>query len=145
MKMQLHAVLILAFLGTLPVRAQSAHEAESKVLTLERLWGSAAQMRDTKALDSIFDDSMAYVDISGRLMTKGEVLADTSAVSAVDIVVASSVARSHGNVIVVTGIMKLKGVDKGKPYLRYGRFLDTWMKKGDHWVCISSMTTATQK
>jgi ketosteroid isomerase-like protein len=144
MKTQLCA-LILAFLSVLPVWAQSGHDAESKVLALERLWGSAAQMRDTKALDSIFDDSLAYVHIDGRLMTKAEVLADTSAVSAVDIVVESSVARSHGNVVIVTGIMKLKGVEKGKPYLHYGRFLDTWMEKGDHWVCLSSMTTAIQK
>jgi hypothetical protein len=137
--------MLLVFLGTLPALAQASHEVESKVLTLERLWASAAQMRDTKALDSIFDDSMAYVDINGRLMTKGEVLASTSAVSAVDIVVESSVARSHGGLVVVTGLMKLKGFDRGKTYVRYGRFLDTWMEKGGRWVCISSMTTAIQR
>ena len=105
------AVLILMCLGTLPGSAQSHNEAESKVLALERLWGAAAQMRDIKALDSIFDDSMTYVHIDGRLMTKAEVLADTSATSAVEIVVDSSVARSHGGVVIVTGILHLKGVD----------------------------------
>jgi ketosteroid isomerase-like protein len=136
---------IFVFLCTMPALAQSTQEAESKVLTLERLWASAAQMRDTKALQSIFDDSMVYVHIDGRLMTKAEVLADTSGVGAVDIVIESSSARSYGNLIVVTGVMKLKGIDKGKPYLRYGRFLDTWALKDDHWVCLSSMTTAIQK
>jgi ketosteroid isomerase-like protein len=137
--------LIVAFLSVLAAQAQSEHDAESKVLALERLWGSAAQTRDTKALGSIFDDSLAYVHIDGRLMTKAEVLADTRAVSAVDIVVESSVARSHGNLVIVTGVMKLKGIEKGKQYVRYGRFLDTWMEKGDQWVCLSSMTTAIQK
>jgi ketosteroid isomerase-like protein len=115
---------------------------ESKVLALERLWGAAAQMRDIKALESIFDDSMVYVDVDGKLMTKAQVLADTKALSPVDIVVQSSSARSYGNVVIVTGVMQLKGVEGGKSYLRYGRFLDTWVEKGDHWLCLSSMTTA---
>ena len=34
------------------------NEAESKVMALEQLWGSAVQMHDIKALDSIFEDSM---------------------------------------------------------------------------------------
>ena len=110
-------------------------------MALERLWGAAAQLRDIKALESIFDDQMTYVHIDGRLMTKAEVLADTRAVSAVEIVVDSSVAHSHGNVVIVTGILHLKGVEAGKPYLRYGRYVDTWLPKANHWVCISSMTT----
>jgi ketosteroid isomerase-like protein len=125
--------------------AQDRGEIESKVLALERSWGAAAQMRDTKALESIFDNSMVYVDIDGRLMTKAQVLADTMAVSPVDIVVQSSVARSQGNAVIVTGVLQLKGVEGGKPYLRYGRFLDTWLDKGDHWVCVSSMTTEITK
>lgn len=135
------ALLILVCLGTLPGYAQSRTEAESKVVALERLWGAAAQFRDIKALESIFDDEMTYVHIDGRLMTKAEVLADTRAVSAVEIVVDSSVAHSHGNVVIVTGILHLKGVEAGKPYLHYGRYVDTWVPKSDRWVCISSMTT----
>ena len=138
--------LFLAFLCL----AASAHsqrpaEAESKVLALERLWAEAAQIRDIKALDSIFDDSIAYVHIDGRLMTKAEVLADTRAVNPVEIVVHSSAAHSYGNVVIVTGVMQLKGVEHGKPYLQYGRFLDTWVLKDNHWVCISSMTTPIVK
>lgn len=124
-------------------RGQSA--AESKVLALERLWGAAAQMRDTKALEIIFDDSMVYVDIDGKQMTKTQVLAETAAVSPVDIVVESSAAHAHGDVVIVTGVMQLRGVDRGKAYLRYGRFLDTWLDDGKRWVCLSSMTTAMRK
>ena len=138
-------LLVLICFGPCSAQVQGRIEAESKVLALERLWGAAAQLRDTKALESIFDNSMVYVDISGKLMTKAEVLADTAAVSPVDIVVESSVARSHGDVVIVTGIMQLKGLEGGKSYLRYGRFMDTWLEKGDHWVCISSMTTAMKK
>jgi len=138
------ALLILT-LATCPNQAQSRNEAESKVLALERLWGQAAQFRDLKALESLFDDSIAYVHIDGRLMTKAEVLADTKAVSAVDIVVDSSVARTHGNVVIATGILHLKGVENGKPYQRSGRYVDTWIARGDGWICVSSMTTPIKR
>jgi len=138
-------VVILLCLLVVHGNAQSRAEAESRVLALERLWGEAAQMRDIRALASIFDESLIYVHIDGRLMTKAEVLTDTKALDPVDIVVDSSVARAHGRVVVVTGILHLKGVEAGKPYLRYGRYLDTWILSGDHWLCVSSMTTPIKK
>lgn len=119
-------------------------DAESKVRALERLWGEAAQLRDIKALDSIFDDSLVYVHIGGGVMTKAEVLADTKNGEAVNIVVESSDARAHGDLVIVTGILRLKGVDGGKPYLRHGRFVDTWLNKKGSWVCIGSLTTQTE-
>ena len=121
------------------------NEAESKVMALERLWGTAVQLRDIRALGSIFDDSLIYVTIDGRLLTKSQVLAETKATSPVDVVVRSSVARLHGNVVIVSGLMDLRGTEEGKPYLRHARFMDTWVSKSDHWVCISSMTTPVPK
>jgi ketosteroid isomerase-like protein len=139
------ALLIFLCCSAGVIRAQERFDAESKVLALERLWGAAAQLRDVKALETIFDESMVYVDIDGKLMTKAQVLAETTAASAVDIVVQSSAAHSQGNVVIVTGVMQLRGMERGKPYLRHGRFLDTWIDKGDHWACVSSMTTAMRK
>jgi len=136
------SLFILLFAPVWLAHAQVQVDAESKVMTLERLWGSAAQSRDIKALDTIFDASMAYVHIDGRLMSKAEVLADTKAVSPVEISMASTQAHSHGNVVIVTGVMRLKGVQGGKPYVLRGRFLDAWVERGGNWVCISSMTTA---
>lgn len=144
MKKHLSLTLLIC-LWSLPLHAQSRNEAESKVLALERLWGQAAQLRDIKALDSIFDDAIAYVHIDGRLMTKDEVLADTKSVSVVDIVVDSSVAHIHGNVVIVTGILHLKGIQAGKPYSQAGRYLDTWLARGDGWVCVSTMTTPIRR
>lgn len=135
------ALLFLTTLATCTLQAQSRNGSESKVLALERLWGQAAQFRDIRALESLFDDSILYVHIDGRLMTKAEVLADTKAVTAVDIVVDSSVARSHGDVVIATGILHLRGIENGRPYLRSGRYLDTWIARGGGWICVSSMTT----
>ena len=144
MKKQLSLTLLIC-LWPFPVHAQSRNEAESRVLALERLWGQAAQVRDIRALDSIFDDAIAYVHIDGRLMTKDQVLADTKSVSAVEIVVDSSAAHAHGNVVIVTGILHLKGIQAGKPYSQSGRYLDTWLARGDGWICVSSMTTPMRR
>jgi ketosteroid isomerase-like protein len=144
MKKQFSLTLLIC-LWSLPIHAQSRTDAESKVLALERLWGQAAQVRDIRALESIFDDALAYVHIDGRLMTKEQVLADTKSVSAVEIVVNSSAAHAHGNVVIVTGILHLKGIQAGKPYSQSGRYLDTWMARGEGWVCVSSMTTPMKR
>ena len=85
------------------------------------------------------------INIDGRLMTKAEVLADTAAVNPVEIVVESSTAHSHGSSVIVTGVLRLKGIEGGVPYLRHGRFLDTWIHKNGDWVCISSMTTPMER
>lgn len=138
--MRITIALLILTLATCLAQAQSRNEAESKVLALERLWGEAAQFRDIKALESLFDDSIAYVHIDGRLMTKAEVLADTKSGAPVHIIVDSSVAHSHGNIVIATGILHLTGVEKGKTYRRFGRYLDTWVARGEGWICVSSMT-----
>ena len=136
---------VLACIATCFARAQSPADAESKVRALEHLWGEAAQFRDIKALESIFDDSLVYVHIDGRLMTKAQVLADTKATTSVEIVVESSVAHSHGTTLIVSGVLRLKGLERGKPYMRHGRYVDTWLYKDGNWLCVSSMTTPMEK
>jgi hypothetical protein len=51
--------------------------------------------------------------MDGRLLTKSDVLSDTRKLDLVAITVDSSVTRSHGNVVIVTGILQLKGVEAG--------------------------------
>jgi len=138
------ALLIFVCFSSWAGNAQSK-ETESKILALERLWGEAAQLRDIRALDSIFDDSMVYVHVDGRLMSKADVLSDTKSASAVEIVVESSVAHSYADVVIVTGLLHLRGMQSGKPYDQHGRYLDTWVLKDNHWVCVSSMTTPLRK
>jgi ketosteroid isomerase-like protein len=110
----------VACFGICHVQAQASADSESKVRALERLWGAAAQLRDIKALDSIFDDSLAYVDMDGKLMNKAEVLADTKTVSTVNIVVESSDASAHGACVIVVGVLRLKGWEGTTAGLRIG-------------------------
>jgi ketosteroid isomerase-like protein len=136
-------IAALALAASTTARAQEAvnGDAGSKVLALERLWGQASHLRDIKALDAIFDDDFVNLDIDGRLMTKAQTLADTLTTGPVEIVVESTGARVHGNTVIVTGVLHLKGVDGGRPYVRRGRFVDTWLYRKGHWVVIASETT----
>ena len=140
---------VAALLASAPFTAvaQSAVDSEvaSRVLALERLWGQASQLRDIKALDAIFDEGLVNLDIDGRLMTKAQTLADTLTAVPAEIVVDSTGASVHGDVVIVFGVLHLKGVDHGKPYQRRGRFVDTWLYKNAHWVCIGSMTTPMEQ
>ena len=50
-------------------------------------------------------------------------------------------AHVYGDSAIVTGIYREKGVAKGKPYLRRGRFTDTWVYQNSAWVCVASQST----
>ena len=50
-------------------------------------------------------------------------------------------ARVYGGTAIVIGIYRVKGVDKGKPYQRSGRFTDTWVNRNGLWVCVASQYT----
>ena len=45
------------------------------------------------------------------------------------------------NTVVVTGLHISKGVENGKPYVRRGRFVDTWAFRDGAWLCVVSPAT----
>jgi len=47
----------------------------------------------------------------------------------------------NDNVAVSTGIYRDKGVEKGKPFQRRGRFTNVWIKQKGAWQCIASQST----
>ncbi len=119
--------------------------AATRVIALEHAWNQAEQRKDIKALDSILDNAMVYVDYDGSLLTKSEFLSKISAHDAhpQQEVTESMTARVFGNTAVVTGVYLAKGLENGKPYTRRGRFIDTWVFKSGAWVCIASQATPT--
>jgi len=86
---------------------------------------------------------LTYTDYDGTLKTKSDFLAGVKAPghSRQQQVVESTSARVYGDTAVVTGIYQVKGVDKGKPYLRRGRLTDTWVLRNGNWVCVASQYT----
>jgi len=53
----------------------------------------------------------------------------------------SQEAHVFGDSAIVTGVYREKGINKGKPYSRRGRFTDTWIYRNGKWVCVASQST----
>jgi ketosteroid isomerase-like protein len=128
---------------TLGVRAQTKAADESKILALENAWNLAEQHKDARALDELLGDGLVYIDYDGSIMSKSEFLASIAKPSLhpEQIVNESTTVHMYETAAVVTGIYREKGVDKGKPYLRRGRFTDTWVYQDNVWRCVASQST----
>jgi ketosteroid isomerase-like protein len=116
---------------------------EGKIIALEKLWNQAYKSGDTKALDSILDDSIVLINDDGSVQTKKEFLPTVKATNAQEQQVAPEFLKVHvhGDVAIGTGVLRVKGVEGGKSYTRRERFVDTWLHKGDNWVCIATNAT----
>jgi len=141
----LYAVLLLPFL-VFPLFGQSESEAAivTKITALEKAWNQAFKFRDTKAVDALLDDGIVLVNDDGTLLPKGAFLASIRESKASDdeqVTPESISVHVVGGVAVATGIFRAKGTENGKPFVRRNRFADTWVKKGDGWVCVSASAT----
>jgi ketosteroid isomerase-like protein len=142
-------VMILLCTTSLHVPAQGDTEAatQSKIVALEQLWNQAYKSGDTKALDSILDDAIVLVNDDGSVQSKAEFLASVKASAPQPTAQQQQVApesfnvRVYGNVAIATGVMRVKGVEGGKPYTRHERFVDTWLLRHGTWVCIGTDAT----
>jgi ketosteroid isomerase-like protein len=117
--------------------------AKSNILALEHAWDQAQERGDATALAAIFDNSLVYVDYDGTLLTKAEYLArvKSNATHMQQIVADEMSVQVFGDTAIVVGTYRAKGVENGKPYLRRGRFTDTWILMRGHWMCVAAGTT----
>jgi ketosteroid isomerase-like protein len=117
--------------------------AEGKIVALEKLWNQAYKSGDTKALDALLDDSIVLINDDGSQQSKKEFLASVKATNAQEQQVAPELLKVtvHGDVAIASGVLRVKGVEGGKSYTRRERFVDTWLHKGNTWVCIATDAT----
>ena len=135
---------LLSVLGLVAGAQDTSNAAvEGKIIALEKLWNQAYKSGDTKALASILDDSIVLINDDGSVQTKKEFLPTVKASTAQEQQVAPEFLKVyvHGDVAVATGVLRVKGVEGGKSYSRRERFVDTWLRKGDNWVCIATNAT----
>src|SRR5579862_2125518 len=125
------ALLLSASLITVGQNAPDADSERTKILALENAWNQAEEHKDVKALDGLLASSLVYIDYDGTAMDKAQFIASVKAPSLhpEQIVNESMTAYVYRDSAVVTGVYREKGVNKGKPYLRRGRFTDTWVKQ----------------
>lgn len=150
MRIPLAFVVLVAgslFVAASPLPAvQTPNEVDAeqtRILALENAWNQAEEHKDVRALDSLLDPSLVYIDYDGSMLTKAQFMASVQApeLHPEQIINESMMARVYGGSAVVTGIYREKGVQNGKPYLRRGRFTDTWVYQNGMWTCVASQST----
>jgi len=137
-------VVLLACVGVGSGYSQESDDpdAASKILALERVGKlQACENKDLRTLDALLDDAFVHVDPEGRLLTKAEVLAYIQSLKSLQFATDAMVVQLHGNTAIVTGLYRVKGIERGKPFVRRGRFVDTWLYKNGRWVTIASLST----
>lgn len=136
-------VLLSLLVGLAVARQSSDSDEGGRVLALEKVWNHALEQKDVKALDMLLANTMVSVDIDGSIQSKGEFLASIKApdYQPSQAVTEQTSVQVYGNAAVVVGIFRIKGTDKGKPYVHRERFVDTWIKTNESWQCVATTST----
>jgi ketosteroid isomerase-like protein len=127
----------------------NTNDEGGRVLALENIWNRALESKDIKALDMLLADSFVSVENDGSLQSKSEFIAGikSTAYQPSQAVTEQTAVHVYGDAAVVVGIFRIKGTEKGKPYLHRERFVDTWIKSNGVWQCVattSALITAKQ-
>jgi ketosteroid isomerase-like protein len=143
----LMAVTLMAGLLGLGQEKPRLTDDEGRILALETAWNHAEQNKDVAALDQLMASTLVYIDYDGSLQTKAQYLAEAKSetLHPEQITNDEMTAHMYGDAAVVTGIYREKGISKGKPYSRRGRFTDTWVKVNGTWLCVASQSTLMSK
>ena len=134
---------LILFACTVALAQNTASDEGGRVLGLETAWNHAIEAKDTKALDMLLASTFIAIEIDGSLSSKSEFLAsikdpEYKPSQAVNEQISIQV---YGNTAVVVGIFRIKGIEKGKPYVHRERFTDTWIKHDQTWQCVASHST----
>jgi ketosteroid isomerase-like protein len=138
--------LLVAGMGFIGAALSGAAQTRSsdeggRIQALENGWNHALEAKDANALNMLLANTFVSVDIDGSVQSKGEFLASIKApeYKPSQVVTEQSNIQMHGDIAVVVGIYRVKGLEKGKAYLRRARFVDTWAKIDETWQCIASV------
>ncbi len=137
-------VLVLAIVGLAGLQGWSQSDVEqARILTLENAWNQAVQQKDKAALEMLLGADLVYVDYDGKMMNRAQYLTNVQSQLAqpVRIVSESMSVHLYGAAAVVSGVYRESGTKNGKPYLLRERFVDTWARRGESWVCVASDST----
>lgn len=132
--------LLLTAAYALAHQTSNAADEGGRVLALEKAWNHALEQKDAKALDMLLATTMVSVDIDGSIQSKSESLASIKApdYQPSQAVTEQTSVQMYHDAAVVVGIFRIKGTDKGKPYVRRERFVDTWIKTNGTWQCVAT-------
>ncbi len=134
---------VVLLLGVIMTLAQQGNTSDSggRVLALESAWNHAIEAKDSKAIDMLLADETVALDSEGTFSNKKEYLAgiagaDFQPSQAVN---EQNIAHVYGDTVVAVGVFRIKGMEKGKPYVHRERTIDTWVKINGTWKCVAAV------
>jgi len=134
--------LLLA--GALSLAQQKSISDEGgRVLALEQAWNRALEEKNSNALDMLLASTFLSIDIDGSVSSNSEFLASIKSPDyhPSQAVTEQSNVQVYGDAAVVVGVLRVKGKEKGKPYVRRERYADTWIKINGTWQCVATTST----
>ena len=137
------AVLVMGgVLSIAQVRVSDSSSEKTKLIALENAWNHAQIDHDGQALEALVSNEFVYTDWDGTVLKKAQFIADIKDPSAQVTFLANDNVDVYlyPGVAIVTGAYHAKGKSQGRAFDHYGRFTDTWIRSGDHWMCVASHT-----
>ena len=139
-------IALIASLGLPPNYAQNSEgrDTESKLMAIERVVRlQALPSKDLNTLNTFLADEFVLVTTDGTTRNKQDLWAYLQSVDSLRYSMQEMIVRGHGNTAIVTGLFQMWGMQRGKPFKRQGRFVDTWLNREGRWVLLASMSTPT--
>jgi ketosteroid isomerase-like protein len=142
-KIMLAVAILLCTALLASSQQQNLTDEGGRVLALEKAWNLALEEKNTKALDMLLSNTMISIDIDGSVSSKSEFLASIKSADyqPSQAITEQSTVQVYGDTAVVVGIFRVKGTEKGKPYVHRERFVDTWIKMNGTWQCVATTST----
>jgi len=139
----LSLAILLFGVSLAPAQQNSVSDESGRILALENAWNRALEGKDVNALNMLLANTFLSVEIDGSVSSKSEFLASIKApdYQPSQAVNEQSSVQVYGDAAVVVGVFRIKGTDKGKPYMHRERFVDTWIKLHDTWQCVATTST----
>jgi ketosteroid isomerase-like protein len=141
----MNTIRVVLLLLLLPFAAFA--QDSSKVPAMEHAWNKAELENDASAVQLLLADDFVMTTAEGTLYNKAQMVASVRDKSYKPEALVSSdmVVHSYGKTAIVTGVYYEKGIDKGKPWERRGRFTDTWIYMDGRWQCVASQFSVKPK
>ncbi len=142
-KILVAAGVLLLGVALAVAQQKSVNDEGGWVLALEKAWNHALEAKDAKALDMILANAFVSIDIDGSVSSRSEFLASIKSpdYQPSQAVTEQSNVQVYGDAAVVVGTLRVKGTEKGKPYVHRERFVDTWIKLNGTWQCVATTST----
>ena len=124
-------------------QADNADSIKTTLIALENAWNQAEWQKDRTALDMLLAPDLICIKHDGSLVGKTTYISNvvSPAVRPAKIASDSMSVHVYDTLAIVSGIYHESGMKNGKAYVLHVRFTDTWVHRGQSWVCVASQST----